>query len=171
MLAMKVSNLSALSPGNGYELTARFTNVGGLEVRAPVKMAGVPIGRVTDIRVDSETYDALVKLSSRPEYDRLPLDTDASIFTAGLLGEQYIGLAAGGDEHYLKDGDEIRLTQDAIILEQLIGQFMFNRAAEGVENSSGAWAPAAAGQSGGERGVGKIPEMPVRSHPQTPPEH
>lgn len=131
MLAMKVSNLAESSGEHGYEIKARFDNIGGLKVRSPVTMAGVRIGKVSAITFDNQTYEAIVSMSIRPEYDRLPRDTSASIFTAGLLGEQYIGLEAGGDERYLGDQDEIKLTQSAVVLEQVIGQFLYNRASEG----------------------------------------
>jgi len=131
MLAMKVSNLSESSTDDGYELTARFDNIGGLKVRSPVTMAGVRIGRVTAIGFDSQTYEAVVTLTIGSKYDQLPSDTSASIFTAGLLGEQYVGLEAGGSLQFLADKDEIKLTQSAVVLEQIIGQFLYNRAAEG----------------------------------------
>lgn len=133
MLAMKVSNLGTMTGSDGYELTARFENVGGLKVRSPVTVAGVRIGQVSDIDYDTKTYEAVVRLVIRPEYDTIPTDTAASIYTAGLLGEQYISLEPGGDERYLQDGDELRLTQSALILEQIIGQFLFGKAAEGNE--------------------------------------
>jgi phospholipid/cholesterol/gamma-HCH transport system substrate-binding protein len=128
VLAMKISNLGSFIDTEGYEVTAHFQNIGGLKVRAPVTMAGVRIGQVKQIGFDSEVYEAVVTLSILEKFDHLPLDTSASILTAGLLGEQYVGLDAGGDEAYLKDGDEIMLTQSAVVLEQLIGQFMFGKA-------------------------------------------
>jgi phospholipid/cholesterol/gamma-HCH transport system substrate-binding protein len=131
MLAMKVSNLSELTAPSGYQVTARFDNIGGLKVRAPVTMAGVRMGRVTGIEFDDNSYEAVVRFSVNPRYVRIPIDTSASIYTAGLLGEQYIGLDAGGDEEFLTDGGEIALTQSAIVLEQVIGQFLYNKAADG----------------------------------------
>ncbi len=131
MLAMKVSNLAELTGPDGYHLTARFDNIGGLKVRSPVTIAGVRVGRVTDIGFDDDRYEAVVQFSVNPRYARIPLDTSASIFTAGLLGEQYIGLEAGADEEFLTDGSEIMLTQSAIVLEQIIGQFLYNQAADG----------------------------------------
>ena len=131
MLAMKVSNLAELTAPEGYQVTARFENIGGLKVRAPVTMAGVRMGRVTHIAFDDSSYEAVVRFSVDPRYVRIPIDTSASIFTAGLLGEQYIGLDAGGDEAFLVEGDEITLTQSAIVLEQVIGQFLYNKAADG----------------------------------------
>ncbi len=131
VLAMKVSNLSAFNQADGYEIVARFDNIGGLKVRAPVTAGGVRVGRVAAIDYDSERYEAVVRLAIEPRFDRLPRDTSASIFTAGLLGEQYVGLEPGGDERYLGSGDEIRITQSALVLEQVVGQFLFSKAAEG----------------------------------------
>jgi phospholipid/cholesterol/gamma-HCH transport system substrate-binding protein len=132
-LAMKVSNLSAASNGDGYMLTARFDNVGSLKERAPVSMAGVRIGRVEKIRFDQNTFQALVTLRIEPRFNRIPDDTFANIFTAGLLGEQYIGLDPGGSLDYLTDGSQIEHTQSALVLEQMIGQFLFSKAEEGSE--------------------------------------
>ncbi len=131
MLAMKVSNLGALTADGGYELQARFDNIGGLKVRSPVTMAGVRIGRVAEISFDNETYEAVARMTIEPQYNRLPKDTSASIFTAGLLGEQYVGLEPGGEEAFLEAGDEIRMTQSAVVLEQIIGQFLYSKASEG----------------------------------------
>ncbi len=128
MLAMKVSNLGDFTEEKGYQVTANFQNIGGLKPRSPVSMAGVRVGRVADIKLDPETYDAVVTINLYPQYDNIPLDTSASIFTAGLLGEQYIGLQAGADDFYLTDGDEITLTQPAVVLEQIIGQFLYSKA-------------------------------------------
>ncbi|NEV63075.1 outer membrane lipid asymmetry maintenance protein MlaD [Thiorhodococcus minor] len=129
-LAMKVSNLSLSSGGEGYALTARFANVGSLKVRAPVTMAGVRIGRVEGVRFDKTTYEAVVTMRVDAGIDAIPEDTFANIFTAGLLGEQYIGLEPGGSPDYLRDGDEIANTQSALVLEQMIGQFLFRKAGE-----------------------------------------
>lgn len=131
VLAMQVSNLTVVNTDEGYDVTARFENISGLKVRAPVTMAGVRIGRVTEVGFDPRTFEAVVTLHLSSQYNELPADTSASIFTAGLLGEQYIGLEPGGDMEVLKDGSEIMLTQSALILEQLIGQFLFSKAAEG----------------------------------------
>lgn len=133
MLAMQVSNLTVVSSDEGYAVTARFENISGLKVRSPVTMAGVRVGRVTDIGFDPQTFEAVVTMRISNAYNQLPADTSASIFTAGLLGEQYIGLDAGGDMEFLEDGSEIALTQSALILEQLIGQFLFSKASEGEE--------------------------------------
>lgn len=132
-LAMKVSNLSASTGGDGYVLTARFDNIGSLKVRAPVSMAGVRLGRVESIGFDEDSYQAVVTLRIEDQFRRIPADTFANIFTAGLLGEQYVGLDPGGSEEYLADGDRIEFTQSALVLEQLIGQFLFSKAEEGGE--------------------------------------
>ncbi len=132
-LSMQVSNLSMTSSGDGYEVKARFDNIGSLKVRSPVTMAGVRIGRVSAIDFDSETYEAVVTMRIDKRYDAIPEDTFAKIFTAGLLGEQYVGLDPGGSEEYLKDGGEITLTQSALVLEEIIGQFLFSKAEEGAQ--------------------------------------
>jgi len=129
MLSMKVSNLASITGGKGYELNANFENIGGLKVRAPVMLAGVRIGEVTDINLNMDTFEAKVSFLVASQYDRLPLDTSASIFTSGLLGEQYISLEAGGDEVSLKSGDTIKLSQSAMVMEQVLGQFLFSKAA------------------------------------------
>jgi phospholipid/cholesterol/gamma-HCH transport system substrate-binding protein len=115
---------------DSYVLQARFDHVGDLKVRAPVALAGVTIGRVTAISVDPSDYRAIVQLRIDSNMDSLPIDTDASIATAGLLGGKYVELSPGGDEEYLKDHDEIVFTQSAILLESLIGKYMFNDAAD-----------------------------------------
>ena len=130
MLAMKVSNISAFADTEGYELKLNFSNIGGLKVRSPVTMAGVGIGRGSDISFDKEIYEAEVKVKIERRYDNIPEDTSASIFTSGLLGEQYIGLEPGGSDEFLKDGDRFKLTQSAVVLEQLIGQFLVSKASE-----------------------------------------
>ncbi len=126
VLAIKMSNFSSFDNGAVYDVTARFDNIGGLKERSPVSMGGVKIGQVSNITLDSQTYEAVVTLSINSQYAALPLDTSASIFTAGLLGEQYIALEPGGEETYLANGGELQLTQSALVLEQLIGQFLFN---------------------------------------------
>jgi phospholipid/cholesterol/gamma-HCH transport system substrate-binding protein len=131
MLAMKVSNMSAFADDEGYSVKARFENVGGLKIRSPVSMAGVRVGRVADITFDAKTYEAVVTMRIADKYNTLPKDTSASIFTAGVLGENYVGLEAGAQDNYLKEGDTIKLTQSAVVLENLIGQFLFNKAQEG----------------------------------------
>jgi len=129
-LAMRVSNLSAAGTGDGYALLARFDNIGSLRVRAPVSMAGVRLGRVEAIDFDEETYQAVVTLRIEQAYDQIPSDTFANIYTAGLLGEQYVALDPGGSPDYLGDGDQIQHTQSALVLERMIGQFLFNQAQE-----------------------------------------
>jgi phospholipid/cholesterol/gamma-HCH transport system substrate-binding protein len=128
MLAMKVSNIAAFTGDSGYLVTARFDNIGGLKARSPVSMAGVRVGRVADIAFDSQTYEAVVTMRIDPQYDKLPKDTSARILTSGVLGENYVGLEAGAKNSYLKNGDEIRITQSALVLENLIGQFLVNQA-------------------------------------------
>ncbi len=132
-LAMRVSNLSAASAGPGYSLTARFDNIGSLKVRAPVSMAGVRLGRVDAIDFDQDSYQASVTLRIDAAYDQIPADTFANIYTAGLLGEQYVALDPGGSPDYLRDGDQIEHTQSALVLERMIGQFLFNKAQEDTE--------------------------------------
>ena len=129
-LALKAGNLGSFSTGATYEARARFDNIGGLKVRAPVKSAGVVVGRVVSIGFDDKTYQAVVVLSLEERF-RFPRDTSAKILTSGLLGEQYVGLEAGAEERMLAAGDTISMTQSAIVLENLIGQFLFSKAAEG----------------------------------------
>ncbi len=127
MLAMNVSNMSSYGGGENYVLKARFDNIGGLKVRSPVSAGGVTIGRVTDVQYDNESYEALVSMKIDTAYNQFPTDTAASILTSGLLGEQFIGLEPGAEEDYLKAGDVIDLTQSALVLEQVIGQFLFSK--------------------------------------------
>lgn len=133
-LALKVGNLSSAHLSETYELHAKFDNIGGLKVRGPIKSAGVVVGRISDIRFDTGTYEAVVTMSIDGRY-RFPKDTFASIYTAGLLGEQYIGLDVGGDEKMLQAGDTVAKTQSAVVLEKLISQFLFSKAAEGQDTS------------------------------------
>ena len=128
-LALKVGNLASFSAAETYLVKADFDNIGGLKKRAPVKSAGVVVGRVEDISFNTETYEATVTLSIDKRY-AFPKDTAAKILTAGLLGEQYVGLSAGGDTAMLKDGDKIKITQSAVVLENLISQFLFSKAAD-----------------------------------------
>ncbi len=129
MLALKVGNASSVSVSDGYQVIAEFDNIGGLKVRAPVKSAGVVVGRVEGISLDTRTFRANVALRIDKHYP-FPKDSSASILTAGLLGEQYVGMDGGGDEHNLKDGDRLKVTQSAIVLEKVIGQFLYGKAAE-----------------------------------------
>jgi len=128
-LALKVGNLASFSTNPTYQVQAKFANIGGLKVRAPIKSAGVVVGRVTEVRFDNESFEAVVTLNLDARY-QFPRDTSAKILTSGLLGEQYLGLEAGGDGVMLKQGDRLRLTQSAVVLENLISQFLFNKAAE-----------------------------------------
>jgi phospholipid/cholesterol/gamma-HCH transport system substrate-binding protein len=131
-LALKVGNLATFSTAQTYQVTAKFANIGGLKVRAPIKGAGVVVGRVAEVRFDNESFEAVVTFNIDASY-QFPRDTTAKILTSGLLGEQYVGLEAGGDSAMLKNGDRLRLTQSAVVLENLIGQFLFNKAAEGKD--------------------------------------
>lgn len=136
MLAMKVSNVAAFSDDGGYSVVARFDNIGGLKIRSLVSMAGVRIGRVASISFDKKTYEAIVTMRINQAYDTLPKDTSASIFTAGVLGENYVGLEAGADESFLKEGDPIKITQSAVVLENLIGQFLMSQSQNNNDSDS-----------------------------------
>lgn len=136
-LALKVGNLTSSQLGDTYRVTAAFENIGSLKPSAPIKSAGVVVGRVSSIVFDSERFEAVVSLDLDKRYP-FPKDTFANIYTAGLLGEQYIGLEAGGEEANLKDGDHIIKTQDAVVLEKMISKFLFSKASEDTS------APAAA---------------------------
>lgn len=129
-LALKVSSQSSLPANGSYDLIANFENIGSLKERAPVKSAGVVVGRVTGIEFDHETYRARVHvaLDNRYQFSR---DSSAEILTAGLLGEQYIGVTPGADEKMLKAGDTFKITSSALVLEQLISRFLFSKAEEG----------------------------------------
>ena len=130
MLSLKVSNLASYgSDDDVYQIQAQFENIGGLKVRSPVNAGGVRVGKVADINYNNEQFTAVVVMQIESAY-RFPVDTSASILTAGLLGEQYVGLDPGGDEEYLSQGGELELTQSALILEQVIGQFLFSKAQE-----------------------------------------
>ena len=129
VLALKVGNLGAERAAETYRVEAKFDNIGGLKVRGPVRSAGVLVGRVEEIHFDNEKFQASVTLSLDKRY-AFPKDTSASILTSGLLGETYIGLEAGGDDKKLANGDRITLTQSAVVLERLIGQFLFGKAQE-----------------------------------------
>lgn len=129
-LSLQVSNIRSFMPADTYVITARFSNSGGLKVKSPVSVAGVRIGRVSNIYIDKETYESVVEMSIESKYDTLPEDTSATIYTAGLLGEQYINLDPGGSFDYLKNGGRIEITQSAILLEEVIGRFLFQKAAE-----------------------------------------
>lgn len=129
ILGLKVGNLTSYNAGEVYNLTGNFENIGGLKIRAPVKSAGVVVGRVLDIQYSLETHDAIVTMGVSSSY-QFPKDTFASILTSGLLGEQYIGLSPGGDAVMLADGDKIMKTNSALVLEEMIGRFLFDKASE-----------------------------------------
>jgi phospholipid/cholesterol/gamma-HCH transport system substrate-binding protein len=131
MLAFKVGNLATADVQDAYTIKGRFDNIGGLKVKSPVTMAGVRIGRVSDITFDNGRYQAVVTMSIDGRYQKIPNDSSASILTSGLLGEQYVGLEPGGADDFLKNGDALQLTQSALVLEKMIGQFLFNQAAQG----------------------------------------
>jgi phospholipid/cholesterol/gamma-HCH transport system substrate-binding protein len=131
-LALKAGNMSSLSFAPTYAVTTKFDNIGGLKPRAPVKSAGVVVGRVADIRFDDKTFQAVVTLNLESGY-KFPKDSSAKILTSGLLGEQYIGLEPGGDTNNLAAGDRIKMTQSAVVLENLISQFLYSKAAEGKD--------------------------------------
>ena len=123
-LALNVSNFSGMSSSKGYQVTAQFNNIGGLNTKAKVTMSGVTIGRVTNISYDKQAFQAVVTMSIDPAYDYLPEDSQASIYTAGLLGEQYISLEPGAEDASLVEGSHIGLTQSAIVLEEIIGKVL-----------------------------------------------
>ena len=130
MLAMQVSNLGTfVSADDSYVLEAGFENIGGLKVRSPVTVSGVRVGRVAAIDYDTESFEAVVTMRISSNYDSFPVDTSASIFTAGLLGEQYIALEPGGSMDNLVNGDRLQLTQSALVMEQIIGQFLYSTSA------------------------------------------
>lgn len=135
-LALKAANLGNFTAGSTYSVSARFDNVGGLKPRAPVRSAGVTVGRVASISLDRESYQGVVKMEIEQKF-QFPKDTSAKILTSGLLGDQYVGLEPGGDDKDLVAGDVIRMTQSAVVLENLIGQFLFNKAAEGGDGKAG----------------------------------
>ncbi|CAN8138742.1 outer membrane lipid asymmetry maintenance protein MlaD [Thiomicrorhabdus sp. 6S2-11] len=124
MIALQVSNFTALKEKPSYQVTALFSNIGGLKVRAPVKLSGVVIGRVTNITIDQKTFKARVWMQIDQQFNELSSDSSAAILTSGLLGDQYVGIAPGGDFEYLENGSEIEYTQSALVLEELIGQFL-----------------------------------------------
>ena len=138
-MALKAANLASFGEHKGYTVSARFDNIGGLKPRAPVRSAGVTVGRVRSISLDAKTYQGVVRMEI-DNHVKFPKDTSAKILTARLLGDQYIGLEPGGDEKELAQGDVIRQTQSAVVLENLIGQLIFNKAAD-----AGSAAPADAG--------------------------
>lgn len=132
-LTTQTTGSNAFSGTETFQVSARFENVGSLKDRAPVAMSGVTIGRVVSVRFDPEQLNAEVIFEIDSQYNQIPDDSDASILTAGLLGSQYIGLQAGGSEEYLQDGSEILFTQSAIVIENLIGKYLFNQGADSSE--------------------------------------
>lgn len=124
-MSMQISNLGTFNEKNNYTITAEFENSGGLKVKSPVVIGGVRVGRVTAITLDQKNFRSEVKMSINPQYNNLPDDTTASVFTAGLLGEQYISLEPGGSDTLLTNNSKIEITQSAVVLEELIGQFLF----------------------------------------------
>jgi phospholipid/cholesterol/gamma-HCH transport system substrate-binding protein len=127
-LVTQISNREFSLTETSFRLNAQFENIGGLKTGAPVKMAGVTIGRVETISYDMQLLKAIVTMRIDKRYDQIPTDSDASIFTAGLLGGQYIGISPGGTEEYFKDGDQVAFVQDAIVLENLISKYLFSQA-------------------------------------------
>jgi phospholipid/cholesterol/gamma-HCH transport system substrate-binding protein len=139
-VSLKAANLTSFSSGDTYTLTARFDNIGGLKARAPVRAAGVVVGRITGISLDPKSFQGVVTMEVQRGY-QFPKDTSAKILTAGLLGDQYVGLEAGGEIDNLAPGATIKQTQSAVVLENLIGQFLFNKAAEAGSGADGASKP------------------------------
>ena len=133
-LALRVGNMGSMSLNDSYSVSAKFDNIGGLKPRAPIKSAGVVVGRIGDITFDDHTFQAIVNMQMDNRY-KFPKDSSAKILTSGLLGEQYVGIDPGGDVNLLASGDKIKMTQSAIILENLISQFLFSKAAEGKDDS------------------------------------
>ena len=130
-MVTQITNKGVVWHEHDYRLTARFDNIGGLKVGAPASIGGVTIGRVEGIDYDTKSYKAVVHLVIESRYDKIPDDSDVAIYTAGLLGGQYIGFTPGGSETYFKNGDQIELTQSAVVLENLISKFLFDRAGQG----------------------------------------
>jgi phospholipid/cholesterol/gamma-HCH transport system substrate-binding protein len=143
-LALKAGNMSSMSFQQTYAVRLKFDNIGGLKPRAPVKSAGVTVGRVGSIGFDPNAYQAVVTIDIDKQY-QFPKDSSAKILTSGLLGEQYIGLEPGGDDQMLKNGDTITMTQSAVVLENLIGQFLYNKAADSGASKAATPAVPAAG--------------------------
>ncbi|PPD31115.1 MAG: outer membrane lipid asymmetry maintenance protein MlaD [Methylomonas sp.] len=127
-MALQISNLGSYSSSDSYTISARFQNSGGLKVKSAVSVAGVKIGRVSSIKLDNESHEAVVEMHIDAQYNNLPDDSSASIYTAGLLGEQYISIDPGSSEEFLKDKSTLDITSSAIVLEEMIGKFMLNKA-------------------------------------------
>ena len=139
-LALKAANLTTLSGGDTYTLVARFDNIGGLKSRAPVRVAGVVVGRISSISLDPKSFQGVVTMEVKRSVD-FPKDTSAKILTAGLLGDQYVGLEPGGEVDNLAPGATVKQTQSAVVLENLIGQFLFNKAADAGAGADGGKKP------------------------------
>jgi phospholipid/cholesterol/gamma-HCH transport system substrate-binding protein len=127
-MALQISNLGSYTGNDSYTIIARFQNSGGLKVKSPVSLAGVRIGQVASISLDKESHESVVEMRIESKYDNLPIDSGASIYTAGLLGEQYISIDPGSSEEFLKDKSKLDITSSAIVLEEMIGKFMLNKA-------------------------------------------
>ena len=149
-LALRAANLGSFVVSDGYELRANFDNIGGLKERAPVRSAGVVVGRVDSIDFDTTNFQADVRLSMDSRY-RFPKDSSVKILTAGLLGEQYIGIQAGAEDKMLANGDKVTLTQSAVVLENLISQFLYGKASEGESGGGGGGAGGGGGNGGGSK--------------------
>lgn len=130
VLAINVSNVSSFTYDKQYRVVANFENISGLKPRSAVTLAGVNIGRVTSITVDKETFEAVVEMHIDERFNSIPVDSSAAIYTAGLLGEKYVGIEVGGAPDFLKDGSEIRLTQSSLVLEKMVGQYLFNNSGQ-----------------------------------------
>jgi phospholipid/cholesterol/gamma-HCH transport system substrate-binding protein len=149
-LAMQTTTVANFHDGPSYLVKARFTNIGQLKDRAPVKIAGVRIGSVQSIKLEPEKLDALVTLAIGKQYNEIPDDSSASVYTSGLLGDQYIAIQPGGSPDALKNGDEMILTQSALQLEDLIGKFLVNGSPAGKKGSSGDSASPPKSTTGGQ---------------------
>ena len=134
-LALKSANLASFSFNSTYRVLARFDEIGGLKVQAPVKSAGVTVGRIAEISFDNKTFQALVALDIDRRY-AFPTDSSAKVLTAGLLGDKYVGIEAGGDDKNIQAGESIKMTQSAIVLENLIGQFLYNKAGDSAKDAA-----------------------------------
>ena len=165
ILAFASTNSGSRLGGSTYGVTARFTNTGELKLGAPVKIAGVKVGEISAVNLDPQTFDAIVSLRLSHDMGELSADTSASIYTSGLLGERYIGLSPGGDPEPLKDGDEILLTQSAVILEQLISKYLFGAGGGGANgNTAGAGGASSTNTEGGAT----TPAPSAQDAPATP---
>ncbi len=134
-LALKSANLLSLSFQSTYDVSARFDNIGGLKPQAAVKSAGVVVGRVKSIGFDDQSFQAVVQMAIEERY-KFPKDSSLKILTSGLLGEQYIGIEAGADDKNLAAGDRVQQTQSAVVLENLISQFLYGKASEPASNAN-----------------------------------